>query len=43
MISKKVLILSAVIVIIAIMFSSCTVRRVGCPVNATHGFGPGRI
>ena len=43
MISKKVLILSAVIVIIAIMFSSCITRRVGCPVNATHGFGPGRI
>jgi hypothetical protein len=23
--------------------SSCTTGRVGCPINAQHGFGPGRI
>ena len=43
MISKKVLIVAAIVVIITIAFSSCTTRRIGCPVSAASGFGPGRI
>ena len=27
----------------AVVMTSCSAGRVGCPINATHGFGPGRI
>jgi predicted small secreted protein len=40
---KSILRISIYVVIITIVFSSCTTRRVGCPVNAASGFGNGRI
>lgn len=40
---KRVGIILLVIIGIVVALSSCSTRRVGCPVNATRGFGPGRI
>lgn len=39
---KKLIILLS-IAIVLVSTQSCSTRRVGCPVNATHGFGTGRI
>jgi len=39
---KKTIILLAISIIL-ITFQSCGSGRVGCPINATHGFGTGRI
>jgi hypothetical protein len=36
---KLAILLTAMIVIA----SSCSTPRYGCPVNASHGFGPGRM
>jgi hypothetical protein len=30
-------------VLTVVLLTSCTTRRIGCPINAQHGFGPGRI
>ena len=40
---KRVGIILLVIIGIVVALSSCSTRRVGCPINATHGFGHGRI
>ena len=40
---KRVGIILLVTIGIVVALSSCSTGRVGCPVNATHGFGHGRI
>lgn len=40
---KRVGIILLVIIGIVVALSSCSTGRVGCPINAQHGFGPGRI
>ena len=30
-------------VLTVLLLTSCSTGRVGCPINAQHGFGPGRI
>jgi predicted small secreted protein len=39
---KLSLIKLAILLIAILMLSSCTATRYGCPINAQHGFGPGR-
>jgi hypothetical protein len=38
---KSIILLSIAILLVAMQ--SCSTGRVGCPINATHGFGHGRI
>jgi hypothetical protein len=40
---KRVGIILLVIIGIVVALSSCTTRRIGCPVSAASGFGPGRM
>lgn len=40
---KTIIVVVFLSIMTTVIMSSCTTRRVGCPVNATHGFGPGRI
>jgi len=40
---KRVGIILLVIIGIVVALSSCTTGRIGCPVSAASGFGPGRI
>jgi hypothetical protein len=46
---KQMLIIKSIIFVVffaimaAVVMTSCSTRRVGCPVNAQRGFGPGRI
>jgi hypothetical protein len=46
---KQMLIIKTIIFVVffavmtAVVMTSCSTGRVGCPINAQHGFGPGRI
>ena len=45
---KKSILRISIYVVIAtvltvLLLTSCTTRRIGCPVSAASGFGPGRI
>jgi hypothetical protein len=39
----SVLVIGAIILMVFALSSCSGGRRVGCPINATHSFGPGRI